>query len=263
MSAARGISGSAPGLALGSPTSSRRKIVKEAALKVIHSGGPPRAVQPGRLPSDQPVTVERLSCAQGNNTHAPLRQLSDPTTLIIGDSITRDIRLQNIVTRCFPGATVPRNSSPHCSLQVLTDPVLIQTILSTRPARSLRTTGANPLNLKAIAPSDQKIPCDIIVKMALFNAWSLSNKTFILNEIVSSTNLDFLLLTETWLCPDEHSQLIERCPPEYKFITCPRLCGRGGGPAVVFKNIFNCCPVNLGTFSTFETLAFKIVRVQS
>lgn len=86
MSAARGISGSALGLTPRSTTSSRRKIVKEAALKVICCGGPPRpqsAVQPGQMPSDQPVTVERLSCSQGNNTHAPPRQLSDPQLTIV------------------------------------------------------------------------------------------------------------------------------------------------------------------------------------
>ena len=37
----------------------------------------------------------------------PPRPLFPPTTLIIGDSITRNLRFFNATTHCFPGATVP------------------------------------------------------------------------------------------------------------------------------------------------------------
>uniref|UniRef100_A0A3B5A9A4 SGNH hydrolase-type esterase domain-containing protein n=1 Tax=Stegastes partitus TaxID=144197 RepID=A0A3B5A9A4_9TELE len=42
-----------------------------------------------------------------NSSPASPRPLFPPTTLIIGDSITRNIRFFNATTRCFPGATFP------------------------------------------------------------------------------------------------------------------------------------------------------------
>lgn len=65
--------------------------------------------------------------------------------------------------------------------------------------------------------------------MALLNVRSLSSKTFILNEFISSTLLDSLLLTETWLESGEYSQLLELCPPSYDFLSSPMRSGRGGG----------------------------------
>ncbi len=40
-------------------------------------------------------------------------------------------------------------------------------------------------------------------RIALVNARSLANKTFILNDFFSSHGLDFLFVTETWLCVGE------------------------------------------------------------
>lgn len=47
-----------------------------------------------------------LSCP-GCPQVTSLSPLFPPTTLIIGDSITRNIRFFNAITRCLPGATVP------------------------------------------------------------------------------------------------------------------------------------------------------------
>lgn len=51
------------------------------------------------------------------------------------------------------------------------------------------------------------------LKMAIFNVRSLSSKTLILSDFISSTNLDFMFLTESWLKSNGHSQLVELCLP--------------------------------------------------
>ncbi len=78
----------------------------------------------------------------------------------------------------------------------------------------------------------------ISVKMALINARSVVNKTFILNDYCSSNNLDFLFVTETWLDALDLSPLSELCPFNYLFLNSPRTSGRGGGIATVYKKSF-------------------------
>lgn len=169
------------------------------------------------------------------------------------------------VIDCTP-ITPPCGLAPlttHCS-QVT--PLPIQTILTTRPARPHRSRGVNPRNQRVITVSSEKmavVPCDINVKMALINTRSLSNKSFIFNDNVTSSNLDFLFPTETWVRCDEQSQLIELCPPNYKFISFPRSHSHGGGLAVVFRSHYNCSSVHFGAFSTFKKLAFKIICTTS
>lgn len=75
---------------------------------------PPRAELPRSCPLAQTLPPEQLSSqtecplpSPGSFHTSPPRPLIPPTTLIIGDSITRDIRFINAITRCFPGATVP------------------------------------------------------------------------------------------------------------------------------------------------------------
>lgn len=51
------------------------------------------------------------------------------------------------------------------------------------------------------------------VKFALLNSQSLSNKSFILSDIITASDLNMLMLTETWLRENESSLLKELCPP--------------------------------------------------
>uniref|UniRef100_A0A3B5ABG5 SGNH hydrolase-type esterase domain-containing protein n=1 Tax=Stegastes partitus TaxID=144197 RepID=A0A3B5ABG5_9TELE len=80
--------------------SSRRRLLREAVMR--HSGS---------LPCSSPIsaTVSPLQPASSSpNLHPPSspRPLFSPTTLIVGDSFTRNIRFFNAVTHCLPGATV-------------------------------------------------------------------------------------------------------------------------------------------------------------
>ncbi|KAL6459482.1 hypothetical protein MHYP_G00329540 [Metynnis hypsauchen] len=52
------------------------------------------------------------------------------------------------------------------------------------------------------------------VKIALFNARSLANKTFLLNDFFTSRSLDILFVVETWLSAGDSSSLAELSPNE-------------------------------------------------
>lgn len=63
-------------------------------------------------PAERPASAPRRRDTRPAPAQDPLprprspRPLFSPTTLIIGDSIVRNIRFFNAITRCFPGATV-------------------------------------------------------------------------------------------------------------------------------------------------------------
>lgn len=69
-------------------------------------------------------------------------------------------------------------------------------------------------------------------------------------------------MTETWLKPDEISQILEDCPRQYDFFNSPRLSGRGGGVAVIYKKCFTCLPIVLKGFSSFEAQAYLLRNLQ-
>lgn len=98
------------------------------------------------------------------------------------------------------------------------DPVsLIPVITNFRPKKCLpaHTTRAISSNLIHITYSHKQSMQSITpAKFALFNARSLSNRSFILNDLITSHNLDFLILTEKWLKTGDCCHLIELCPPE-------------------------------------------------
>lgn len=98
------------------------------------------------------------------------------------------------------------------------------------------------------------------VKIALINARSVANKTFILNDIIASHELDILFVTETWLRTGDLSPFTELCPPQWGFLNSPRISGRGGGLATVFKNIFKCKILPVKNYSSFEVQLFKLAN---
>lgn len=100
----------------------------------------------------------------------------------------------------------------------------------------------------------------ILAACALLDAQSISDKSFILNDLITHHKLDFLFLTETLLKPGECSPLVVLCPPIFTFLNSPRLTGRGGGIASVFKKHFSCTLLSLGSFNSLEILTVKIVR---
>ena len=83
-------------------SSARRKILKQAVLR--RSSGSPRLVPVGNPHSNMDAAGSSRSPAHPHPP--PSRPPFNPTTLIIGDSIIRQVRFSNTITRCFPGATV-------------------------------------------------------------------------------------------------------------------------------------------------------------
>lgn len=65
--------------------------------------------------------------------------------------------------------------------------------------------------------------------MALLNVRSLNNKTFIVNDTVTSHQLDCILLTETWLDETGSKELIEASPSNFSFSHRSRSNKNGGG----------------------------------
>lgn len=59
---------------------------------------------------------ERPPSCPGSPQVTPLSPLIPPTTLIIGDSITRNIHFFNAITRWLPSATVPVIRDEHLNL---------------------------------------------------------------------------------------------------------------------------------------------------
>ncbi len=110
--------------------------------------------------------------------------------------------------------------------------------------------GVNHLNLrslhdgnpvKSLVQSSLSSSVTTPVAMALINARSLANKTFILNDLFASHKLDFVFITETWLKAGDMSSLSELSSTGgCSFFSTPGSIGQGGGLAVLFKEKFKC-----------------------
>ena len=72
--------------------------------------------------------------------------------------------------------------------------------------------------------------------MALINARSIANKSFILKDFFTSQGLDVLFITETWVQAGDSSSLTALCPGDCSFFSSPRTSGKktGGGLVTVF-----------------------------
>lgn len=57
----------------------------------------------------------------------------------------------------------------------------------------------------------------------------------LIKYFITTYNLDFQFLTETWLRSSDISFYAEHCPPNYVFFNSPGLIGHGGGLAVALK----------------------------
>lgn len=100
---------------------------------------------------------------------------------------------------------------------------------------------------------------EVKVKMALLNAQSLSNKTFVLRDFCTSHALDLIFITE--MRDGEVAPLMELCPPESSFFNSPRLTGRGGGVASLFNDRFKCELISYGDpYTSFELQLFTVNR---
>lgn len=94
------------------------------------------------------------------------------------------------------------------------------------------------------------------VRIALTNARSLANKFFVFNDFFTSKDLDMLCVTETWIGVGESSVFSEVLPLNCTYFNSPRLTGRGGGVATIFKEHLNCRRLPSYSYSGFELSIF-------
>lgn len=118
--------------------------------------------------------------------------------------------------------------------------------------QSLRPLDREPLMAEELTPT----------RIALVNARSLTNKSFIFNDFFTSRALDFLCVTETWLNARELSVFSEVLPIDCTFFNSPRSSGRGGGVATIFKEKFECRQLSSDIYSSFELNIFELGRFQ-
>ncbi|XP_070398301.1 uncharacterized protein [Nothobranchius furzeri] len=118
--------------------------------------------------------------------------------------------------------------------------------------------GSNPSNLRPLTPAVSVVSdSSTSLCMALLNSCSVNNKSFLLNDLILSKNLDFLFLTEVWQQTSDYSGLIELCPSGHSFLSQPRGSGCGGGLAVVFRDHLPCSSTTSGHFASFELQLIK------
>lgn len=116
----------------------------------------------------------------------------------------------------------------------------------------IQTRGCVQGNLRPLSRAAQQTVRHRSVRTALLNTRSLANKTFILNDLISTHDLDYLMLTETWLKPGDNSAFSELLPQGYSFLSTPRVSSRGGGLASVFKQQLNCHLLPSKNYNSFE-----------
>ncbi|XP_039904293.1 uncharacterized protein LOC120744180 [Simochromis diagramma] len=111
--------------------------------------------------------------------------------------------------------------------------------------------GVNHSNLRALRRAT-RVDAAPWTRMALFNIRSLVNKTFVSNDFFSTTSLDALFLTETWIRPGESLPFSELLPPDCVFFSSPRLTGRGGGLASVFNCKYKVRQLPCSSYISYE-----------
>ena len=85
------------------------------------------------------------------------------------------------------------------------------------------------------------------------------NKPVALAEFISDHNIEILSFSETWLSSDAlPSTLNALTPPNFSIVHQPRLTGKGGGVAFIYRSFLKTSRITLPTFTTFEALCIQI-----
>ncbi len=80
-----------------------------------------------------------------------------------------------------------------------------------------------------------------------------------INDLITTNNLDFMFLIETWLEDNCNATVLtETAPPNFNFISVCRTVRRGGGVAALFKDVYQCKQVSFGQYLSFEYLGIVL-----
>ena len=133
---------------------------------------------------------------------------------------------------------------------------MIPVRITHRPNISKTKLIRSPSNSIILNTVPNTSPSESFLNCGLWNVRSITNKSFIVNTFITSHNLDFMFLVETWQNTDVH--LIEACPPDYSFWNCCRASEKtGGGLAIIYRTGRKCSPTSVGSFSSFELFSFS------
>ena len=89
------------------------------------------------------------------------------------------------------------------------------------------------------------------------NARSITNKTALINDLITDKKCDLFCLSETWQQPGDCINLNLLTPPLY--LSKPRSVGRGGGLAVVYRSDLTIKELRPFEVTSFEYIAVKVV----
>lgn len=110
--------------------------------------------------------------------------------------------------------------------------------------------------LKHLQPASAINKSPVTINMALLNVRSVLNKSFVNNDLILDSNLDCLLLTETWLGTDAPVVHPKACPPDFNFLFSTTGGKRGGGTASFLKNTLSSREVSFNSYLSFKFHAF-------
>ncbi len=151
------------------------------------------------------------------------------------------------------------SSNIHKRLQNKREPSMpvafsISVLSCDRRSKAFSSRTADPSNLRPVMHQSKiavEIKCNSI-KLAFLNTRSLKNKSFVINDLITTNNLDFMFLIETWLEDNcSATVLTETAPPNFNFISVCRTVRRGGGVAALFKDVYQCKQVSFGQYLSF------------
>ena len=83
-----------------------------------------------------------------------------------------------------------------------------------------------------------------IISLSHINARSVCNKSSELKTYITERSIDLCTITETWLRPDDQVSLAAITPSGYRALSKPRLEGRGGGIALIYKKNITIKEIN-------------------
>ena len=85
------------------------------------------------------------------------------------------------------------------------------------------------------------------------------HKPEVLQDFILHNSLEILTLTETWLSTDSPTMALNSLtPPNFHLIHKPRLTGRGGGLAVIYRSYLKVTERTIPHFESFESLFFQL-----
>uniref|UniRef100_A0A3B3I5K1 Reverse transcriptase domain-containing protein n=1 Tax=Oryzias latipes TaxID=8090 RepID=A0A3B3I5K1_ORYLA len=96
------------------------------------------------------------------------------------------------------------------------------------------------------------------VNFGLLNTRSLTKKGHLIQDLVVDGKLDFLCLTETWQQKNVFMDLNDATPTGFVYFSQPRVTGRGGGLALIFRECLRAAPITVPTFQSFEATVCQL-----